>query len=215
MFSIFYDEYGFQILLCIAIASLVLIFIYNWLYGNRGSFVDYYDYMVSLFNKSTTKQTLSNNASSSSSSSSSNRRIVTYDYDDDDDDGCSTNNGNSGNSMSRGESECKRAIERLTAKSFDKMRPEFLRNVITNSNLELDCYNDELRLAVEYNGEQHYKYVPYFHKTKDAFYNLKYRDDMKRRLCAENGVRLITVPYSVPIYDIERYIQNSLNTVPR
>ena len=48
-----------------------------------------------------------------------------------------------------------------------------------NFNLELDCFNKELRIGLEYNGVQHYKYVPYFHKNKEAFLNQKYRDDMK------------------------------------
>ncbi|UUT40488.1 Uvr/REP helicase [carnivorous sponge associated iridovirus] len=97
---------------------------------------------------------------------------------------------------SKGETECRRVIEKLLGKPFPKTRPNFMLNEVSGHNLELDCYNDELKLAVEYNGEQHYKYIPYFHKTKDAFYNLKYRDEMKQRLCKQNGVRLITVPYT-------------------
>lgn len=111
---------------------------------------------------------------------------------------------------SRGENECRRVIEKLLGRSFPKCRPDFLRNNVTYSNLELDCFNAELGIAVEYNGEQHYKYTPYFHSTKDAFYNIKYRDDMKRRLCEQNGIRLIVVPYTVPVDDIEQYITAQL-----
>ncbi|MGL4471046.1 MAG: hypothetical protein ACRCT3_12800 [Aeromonas hydrophila] len=111
---------------------------------------------------------------------------------------------------SKGETECRRAVEHITRKTFPKARPNFMLNGVSGHNLELDCYNDELKVAVEYNGEQHYKYIPYFHTSKDAFYNLKYRDDMKQRLCDQNGIVLITVPYTVKHEDIERYIKDRL-----
>ena len=34
----------------------------------------------------------------------------------------------------------------------------------------------------------------------------KYRDDMKRRICKEQGIVLIEVPYTVPIKDIANFI---------
>ena len=70
---------------------------------------------------------------------------------------------------SKGEKECRKVLENLFNKPFSKSRPDFLRNPVTggNFNLELDCYNQELSLAVEYNGIQHYKYVPYFHRNND------------------------------------------------
>jgi hypothetical protein len=115
---------------------------------------------------------------------------------------------------SRGERECRRAIEALTGRKFPKQRPAFLRNAITAANLELDCYNADLRLAIEYNGAQHYAFVPRFHRTMDGFYNMRYRDDMKRRLCAENGVRLIVVPYTTPIDRIEGFLRESVKKLP-
>ncbi len=113
---------------------------------------------------------------------------------------------------SKGETECRRAIEHITGKPFPKVRPNFMLNGVSGHNLELDCYNDELKVAVEYNGEQHYKYIPYFHPNKEAFYNLKYRDEMKQRLCEQNNIKLITVPYTVKHEDIEMYIKNKHST---
>jgi len=117
-----------------------------------------------------------------------------------------------GTKDSKGEIECRIVLEEIFNTSFSKARPDFLRNVVTGGlhNLELDCYSDKLRLAVEYNGIQHYKYVPFFHKNKEAFLNQKYRDYMKRQLCKENRVTLIEVPYDVKISDIRSYIINQL-----
>lgn len=108
---------------------------------------------------------------------------------------------------SSGEIECKRVLEKLFGKPFPRERPGFLHNTIAgNANLELDCYNEKLALAVEYNGQQHYNYVPFFHKNKEAFHNQKYRDDMKRRLCKEHDIILIEVPYTVRVDKIEDFL---------
>lgn len=39
-----------------------------------------------------------------------------------------------------------------------KLSPDWLIYSKTNCKLELDCYNEELKLAIDYNGEQHYNY---------------------------------------------------------
>jgi len=109
---------------------------------------------------------------------------------------------------SRGEAECRRVLQQLFQKPFTSQRPDFLRNPVTggNFNLELDCYNSAMGLAVEYNGVQHYKYSPYFHRNKDQFMTQKYRDDMKRRICKEKDITLIEVPYTVKVEDIKDFI---------
>jgi hypothetical protein len=116
---------------------------------------------------------------------------------------------------SKGEAECRRVLQELFKRSFPKARPDFLRNPVTggNFNLELDCFCRELRLAVEYSGQQHYKYVPYFHKNKEAFLNQKYRDDMKKRICKEHGIHLIEVPYTVKVQDIRSYLIKNLSSL--
>ena len=116
------------------------------------------------------------------------------------------------NTDSRGEIECRNVLEDIFRRSFKKYRPDFLNNPVTGGsfNMELDCYNPELKLAVEYSGKQHYEYVPYFHKNKEAFLNQKYRDELKRRMCKDNMVTLIEVPYTVKIEDIKGYLMNKL-----
>lgn len=114
--------------------------------------------------------------------------------------------------VSSGEAECRKTLQELFRKPFPNERPDFLRNTVTGGlyNLELDCYNESLKLAVEYSGIQHYKYVPYFHKNKEAFLNQKYRDEMKRRLCKDADVVLIEVPYTVKTPDIRAFLIGKL-----
>jgi hypothetical protein len=113
---------------------------------------------------------------------------------------------------SKGETECRRVLQKIFKKPFNKDRPDFLRNPVTggNFNLELDCFSKEMKLAVEFQGQQHYKYIPFFHRNKEHFLNQKYRDDLKRRLCRDNGIKLIEVSYTVKIPDIENYMIKEL-----
>lgn len=111
---------------------------------------------------------------------------------------------------SKGEAECRRCLESIFGVPFPKARPAFLRNPVTGHCLEIDCYNPALKLGVEYNGQQHYSYSPFFHRNSEASTNQKYRDELKRRLCSENGVSLIEVPYTVKIEHIEPYLYNAL-----
>lgn len=114
--------------------------------------------------------------------------------------------------QSSGEIECRRVLRKIFNKPFNSVRPNFLNNPVTggNHNLEIDCYDHNLRLGCEYQGKQHYIYIPFFHKNKEAFLNQKYRDDMKKRMCKENGINLIEVPYTVKVGDIESYIKKEL-----
>jgi len=89
-------------------------------------------------------------------------------------------------------------LERLYSKGFPTVRPPWLRNPATGMPLEYDCYNEELQLAGEHNGEHHYIFPNSFHKSEQEFLAQRARDDHKRRLSEEHGVYLITVPYWVP-----------------
>jgi len=117
---------------------------------------------------------------------------------------------------SRGERRVKTFLEKMFQRPFRKQRPTFLNNPVTGGtyNLELDCYNEELQLAVEFNGRQHYEYVPFFHKNKEAFLNQKYRDEMKRRKCYERGILLIEVPYTEE-KKLETYLLQRLRNYQR
>lgn len=108
--------------------------------------------------------------------------------------------------ISKGEEICRKVMEEIYNKKFPCVRPNFLKNPETKRNLELDCYNDELKLAVEYNGIQHYKWPNFTGQTKEEFINQIRRDKFKVETCDNNGVYLITVPYTVSYDKIRDYI---------
>ena len=113
---------------------------------------------------------------------------------------------------SKGETECRRVLESIFKKPFVSVRPSFLKNraIQSHHNLELDCFNQDLRIAVEYNGQQHYKFTPFFHKNREAFQNQQYRDYIKKDLCKKNNIILIEVPYTIPFNKIEHYLIDKL-----
>lgn len=103
---------------------------------------------------------------------------------------------------SQGESVCREIIQRLTGRDFLRCRPDFLLNPDTGRPLELDGFCPELGLAFEYQGAQHYKYVPHFHPGGVSDLLAQQRRDLwKREMCEAHGVNLIIVPFYVDELD--------------
>lgn len=111
---------------------------------------------------------------------------------------------------SRGEKLCRSILESYYSKPFPTCRPDFLMNPETGKNLELDCYNEELGIALEYNGIQHYVFPNKFHKTQEEFDAQRSRDKYKKEQCERSGIYLISVPYEVPHGRIPSFIEYNL-----
>lgn len=90
-----------------------------------------------------------------------------------------------------GEELVRLAFQLMFGKQFPKSRPSFLINPDTGYPLELDGYCEELQLAFEYHGNQHFQFIPYFHKTVDSFEAAKVRDEYTRQLAKEHGIVLV------------------------
>jgi hypothetical protein len=112
--------------------------------------------------------------------------------------------------VSKGERICCSTMERLYGQPFTSIRPNWLKNPETGFNMEIDCYNEELRMGVEYNGIQHYQWPNFTKQTYDQFINQTRRDALKVDLCEKNGVYLITVPYTIPHHVIPEYLMNNI-----
>lgn len=65
---------------------------------------------------------------------------------------------------------------------------------IPGSRLSLDFYNANKKIAIEVQGRQHTKYVPFFHGGyKSNFLSQLKRDRDKREFCDINGICLIEI----------------------
>ncbi len=93
-------------------------------------------------------------------------------------------------SRSLGERKCKAAMEQLFGKPFVKKRFTELKGKGGKA-LELDLYNDELSLALEHQGAQHFIPKKYFkvHRLNEVMEH----DRRKRKFCAARGITLIEI----------------------
>jgi hypothetical protein len=107
------------------------------------------------------------------------------------------------------EEECRKIIEKLTGKKFPTKRPSFL------NGMEYDGYSEELKLAFEYQGIQHYEYIPkFFHKKGyHTFMSQLLRDEIKKRISKQLNIKLIIIPYNLVDSDKlkEQFIKEQLN----
>lgn len=65
---------------------------------------------------------------------------------------------------------------------------------VAGTKLSLDFYNANKKIAVEVQGKQHTKYVPFFHgKNKINYINQLKRDSDKLKFCELNDIELVEI----------------------
>lgn len=99
---------------------------------------------------------------------------------------------------------CRGFLKYLFDEDFIRMKPKW----VTENGFIYDGYCDKLRIAFEYNGKQHYEHIVHFHKTIEDFKVQQENDKKKIKLCADNNVSLLIIPYTVNHNDILQYIKN-------
>ena len=73
--------------------------------------------------------------------------------------------------------------------------------------LYVDFFLPSRMLAFEIQGQQHFKYIPHFHKNKQGFQNSLVRDEVKKNWCQMNDITL----YTIASIDEAREILNDRN----
>ena len=89
----------------------------------------------------------------------------------------------------------------------------FTSNIARNANYVIVDfivnYNDKV-YYIEFNGKQHYMYIPYFHKGGEIdFKKQQQRDLILKNHCIDNSIILIEIPYYENTYDRVSHILNN------
>tara|TARA_Y100001938_G_C7961158_1_gene364390 strand:- start:124 stop:531 length:408 start_codon:yes stop_codon:yes gene_type:complete len=64
---------------------------------------------------------------------------------------------------------------------------------VVGTRLTLDFYNANKKVAVEVQGEQHTKYVKFFHKNRFKYCDQLKRDEDKLLFCKSNNIKLAEI----------------------
>ena len=72
---------------------------------------------------------------------------------------------------------------------------EYVLHDLRNGKYRLDFYLPDLKIAIEFEGAQHYRYVPKFFKTQSEFKKAQERSRQKMGYCLANGIKLYCIPF--------------------
>lgn len=112
-------------------------------------------------------------------------------------------------SITTGERRCRFILETIFKKPFIRTRDVVK---INNQRLELDMYNEELVVACEYSGIQHFVEDKKFFHKEGGFEEQIERDSLKKKYCEDNNIKLIIVPYTIyKFMDTVEFILSELN----
>ena len=62
--------------------------------------------------------------------------------------------------------------------------------------LFFDFFLPKYNCLIEFDGEQHYRYIPFFYKTQEQFKTAQSHDQLKNEYCLKNNIPLIRIPYA-------------------
>lgn len=107
---------------------------------------------------------------------------------------------------------CKVIEQQLQKLNLTFEKEKFLNNSLQRFDFYLE-FQDK-KYAIEYNGEQHYKYNPFFHgRDIEVFKKYQERDGRKKIYCKNNNINLVIIPYTFTNDEIKAYI-NKLFSSP-
>lgn len=111
------------------------------------------------------------------------------------------------NPRSKSEAAVIQELETLLGAKFPSVNPSWL--VWGGKTLELDGYNSDLGIALEFSGPMHTKWSPR-DETYVKYFDRICKDVVKRKLCKKNGVVLIVVDCGLPMRHIRAWIKSRL-----
>lgn len=96
---------------------------------------------------------------------------------------------------SRGEREIRKWLDEYGIEYIRQYRVDLPQALFSRNNLKIDFFVPSHNIFIEFNGEQHYKYMPFFHESEEDFAIQQDRDHRLRTYCKQNKIRLIEISY--------------------
>ena len=78
------------------------------------------------------------------------------------------------------------------------------------NSLFYDFYLPDYNCVIEYDGQQHFQYIPFFYKDEEAFNKVKEHDKIKNKYCFDNNISIIRIPYYIKDISLEKRL-NMIN----
>ena len=99
-------------------------------------------------------------------------------------------------------------LEFLMENNIDFIHQHSFPDLLSDKGFPLlyDFYIKDLNLLIEFDGVQHFKFMPYFHKTREEFERQKKHDDLKNKYAKKNKYKLIRIK------DVDK-VYSTLSTV--
>jgi len=92
--------------------------------------------------------------------------------------------------IGKGEKLFRNIMEHITNEKFIKVRPDWLRGN-SGRKLEIDGYSENLGLAFEYQGQQHFCIVGWFQGTQKSLEKTQENDKIKKDTIEKRGIKII------------------------
>jgi len=103
---------------------------------------------------------------------------------------------------------------------------ELISKALPNYDIESQCYETmygtrlffdfcipSLKVMIEVQGQQHYKFIRFFHGMIENFYKSNARDNLKQEWCGKNGYTLVYFKYDeiakLTVEEVKARIVNS------
>ncbi|MEB2492862.1 hypothetical protein SOP93_16985 [Peribacillus frigoritolerans] len=103
------------------------------------------------------------------------------------------------------EERCRYILEQLFDAKFIKTRN------ILGDNYELDGYNEELKIAFEFQGKQHYEHIDFFYSRMNQSVEERIKvDQIKVDRCKDLRIDLLVIPYTVEPNEQVNFISREL-----
>ncbi len=113
------------------------------------------------------------------------------------------------NKSTKSEEIARETLQQIFGVKFPKVRPRWLRNS-RGYGMELDGFSEELGIAFEYQGIQHFKDFKLFSTDLPT----RIEDDrLKVQLCQERNIRLLVLTYEQEFEDFPRVIREQLDNM--